>query len=84
MNRSVLSALVAAALFGASTPFAKPLSGEIPPALLAGLMYLGSGSVSPLSVRFGIGAGSRAAWPAINGPGSRARSSLAACLARLR
>ncbi|MCP5233284.1 MAG: DMT family transporter [Zoogloeaceae bacterium] len=43
MNRSVLSALVAAALFGASTPFAKPLSGEIPPALLAGLMYLGSG-----------------------------------------
>lgn len=43
MNRSVLYALAAAALFGASTPFAKLLVGEIPPLLLGGLLYLGSG-----------------------------------------
>ncbi len=43
MNRSVLSALLAAALFGASTPFAKRLVGEVSPILLAGLLYLGSG-----------------------------------------
>ena len=43
MNRSVLFALLAAALFGASTPFAKLLVGEISPLLLGGLLYLGSG-----------------------------------------
>lgn len=43
MNASVAYALLAAALFGASTPFAKLLSGELPPVLLAGLLYLGSG-----------------------------------------
>lgn len=43
MNRSVLFALAAAALFGASTPFAKLLVGELSPFLLAGLLYLGSG-----------------------------------------
>lgn len=43
MHRSVLYALLAAALFGASTPFAKLLVGELPPLLLAGLLYLGSG-----------------------------------------
>lgn len=43
MNRSVLFALLAAALFGASTPFAKLLVGDIAPVLLAGLLYLGSG-----------------------------------------
>lgn len=43
MNLSVLSALAAAALFGASTPLAKLLGLEIPPVLLAGLLYLGSG-----------------------------------------
>jgi drug/metabolite transporter (DMT)-like permease len=36
-------ALAAAALFGASTPFAKLLVGRVDPVLLAGLMYLGSG-----------------------------------------
>jgi drug/metabolite transporter (DMT)-like permease len=30
-------------LFGASTPFAKRLLGDLPPVLLAGLLYLGSG-----------------------------------------
>lgn len=36
-------ALAAAALFGASTPFAKLLVGRVDPVLLAGMMYLGSG-----------------------------------------
>ena len=42
-NVSVIHALLAAALFGASTPFAKLLLGEVSPWLLAGLLYLGSG-----------------------------------------
>ena len=36
-------ALAAAALFGASTPAAKVLIGQIDPQMLAGLLYLGSG-----------------------------------------
>lgn len=36
-------ALLAAALFGVSTPFAKLMLGATSPALLAGLLYLGSG-----------------------------------------
>jgi drug/metabolite transporter (DMT)-like permease len=36
-------ALLSAALFGASTPFAKLLIGTVDPWLLAGLLYLGSG-----------------------------------------
>lgn len=43
MNRSVGHVLLAAALFGASTPFAKLLLGEVAPVLVAGLLYLGSG-----------------------------------------
>lgn len=43
MNQNVLFALLAAALFGASTPFAKLLVGDVSPVLLAGLLYLGSG-----------------------------------------
>ena len=43
IQRYALLALVAAALFGASTPFAKLLLGEISPVVLAGLLYLGSG-----------------------------------------
>ena len=46
--RSALPALLAALLFGASTPLAKLLAGNMPPLLLAGLLYLGSG--------FGLGA----------------------------
>lgn len=41
--RSASPALVAALLFGASTPIAKLLVGEMPPLLLAGLLYVGSG-----------------------------------------
>lgn len=37
------AALGAALLFGASTPFAKELVGQISPLLLAGLLYAGSG-----------------------------------------
>jgi drug/metabolite transporter (DMT)-like permease len=43
VSKGVSSALAAAALFGASTPIAKTLVGEIPPVLLAGLLYAGSG-----------------------------------------
>lgn len=43
MNVSVLYALAAAALFGASTPLAKFLGVGLSPVLLAGLLYLGSG-----------------------------------------
>lgn len=38
-----LAALLAAVLFGLSTPFAKRLLGEVDPVLLAGVLYLGSG-----------------------------------------
>ena len=49
MDRTALTgpgapmALASAALFGASTPFAKLLLGVVDPWLLAGLLYLGSG-----------------------------------------
>jgi drug/metabolite transporter (DMT)-like permease len=41
--RSALPALGAALLFGASTPLAKLLVGDVPALLLAGVLYLGSG-----------------------------------------
>lgn len=40
----VAAALAAAALFGAGTPMAKHLLGTVDPWLLAGLLYLGSGT----------------------------------------
>ena len=43
MRAGVLHALLAAALFGASTPIAKALLVQLHPLLLAGLLYLGSG-----------------------------------------
>lgn len=43
VQRYALLALAAAALFGASVPFAKLLLGEMSPVILAGLLYLGSG-----------------------------------------
>src|SRR6185436_8496731 len=39
----IAAALGAAILFGASTPAAKTLAGELHPVLLAGLLYAGSG-----------------------------------------
>lgn len=38
-----IAALGAAMFFGASTPFAKQLVGQVSPVLLAGLLYAGSG-----------------------------------------
>jgi len=43
LDRGILAAWGAAALFGLSTPIAKTLLGEISPLLLAGLLYTGSG-----------------------------------------
>src|SRR5471032_1674078 len=43
MRQGVVYALLAAALFGASTPFAKALLGQVPPVALAGMLYLVSG-----------------------------------------
>lgn len=45
-------ALLAAALFGASTPLSKLLVGEVRPVLLAGLLYLGSGIGLSLVILF--------------------------------
>jgi drug/metabolite transporter (DMT)-like permease len=43
MRTGIYCALAGAALFGASTPIAKLLVGEIQPLVLAGLLYAGSG-----------------------------------------
>jgi len=43
MKPGIPAALGAAVLFGASTPLAKLLTGVLPPVMLAGLLYLGSG-----------------------------------------
>jgi drug/metabolite transporter (DMT)-like permease len=43
-NRGVQVALVSAVLFGAGTPIAKLLLGQVSPWLLAGLLYCGSGA----------------------------------------
>jgi drug/metabolite transporter (DMT)-like permease len=43
LSTGVAAALGAAALFGLSMPLAKMLLGSVEPALLAGLLYLGSG-----------------------------------------
>ncbi|GAC1300116.1 MAG: DMT family transporter [Steroidobacteraceae bacterium] len=40
---AIIAALLSALLFGASTPFAKMLTVDVSPVLLAGLLYLGSG-----------------------------------------
>ncbi|NHZ82272.1 EamA family transporter [Massilia sp. CCM 8695] len=43
LHKGVLYAMLAAALFGASTPFAKVFVGQVAPVSLAGVLYLGSG-----------------------------------------
>jgi len=67
MRRGILYARLAAALFGASTPFAKALSGSVHPVVLAGLLYAGSGvglAIVQL-LRMSIAADAqRIAWPA--------------------
>jgi drug/metabolite transporter (DMT)-like permease len=66
MRTGVASAIGAAALFGASTPFAKLLLGEVSPLVLAAVLYLGSG--------FGL-----AAWIAVRArlPGREAVAPIA-------
>ena len=59
-------ALAAAALFGASTPLAKELVGDVDPVVLAGLLYAGSGGGLLLVLalrRLHAGATFRIAWP---------------------
>src|SRR5438552_9328268 len=57
MTRGVMYGLTAAALFGASTPFAKTILNDVHPIVLAGLLYAGSGlgliAVHTVRVAFG-------------------------------
>ncbi|MDB5852741.1 MAG: cnrT [Herminiimonas sp.] len=71
MNRGVGYALLAALMFGASTPFAKLLLGQSAPLVVAGLFYLGSG--------VGLGAWLlfRGAAPSGEGSGPRQTAHLA-------
>ncbi len=68
--RSVAYALAAAALFGASTPAAKILAGDIPAFLLAGLLYAGSG------IGLSLWMALRSAAAASTGPAPLARADL--------
>jgi drug/metabolite transporter (DMT)-like permease len=67
IQRYAFLALAAAALFGASTPFAKVLLGELPPLGLAGLLYLGSG-LGLLAVRLATHSRRSADQPATEAP----------------
>ena len=69
LSRGPLYGLAAAALFGVSTPLAKLLLGEIPPVLLAGLLYLGSGLGLTLwrAARRSEEHLTRADWPSLAG-----------------
>jgi drug/metabolite transporter (DMT)-like permease len=63
MSSGIAYALLGAALFGASTPIAKLLVGEIGPVMLAGLLYAGSG------VGLGLWLAARGLiWPAAERP----------------
>jgi len=66
LQRYAFFALIAAALFGASTPLAKLLLGDLPPIGLAGLLYLGSG-LGLLAVRLAT-----RLWRGTNGPAPEA------------
>jgi drug/metabolite transporter (DMT)-like permease len=57
-RNAIFQALAAAALFGATTPFAKALLGTLPPFMVAGLFYLGSGV--GLAIAIALRRGSRA------------------------
>jgi drug/metabolite transporter (DMT)-like permease len=51
-TRGIKEALVAAAFFGATTPFAKQLGVDVHPQVFAGLLYFGSGSILAASLVF--------------------------------
>ena len=76
----ITAALVAALLFGASTPFAKALLSEVTPWLMAALLYIGSGVGLSLTVDFS--APRVQSWSMGSGPGSLAQSLRAASLVR--
>ena len=65
IDRGVVAAISAAVLFGLSTPLAKTLVGGTPPLLLAGLLYVGSGSglAVLLVIRAAPGGRGRITWP---------------------
>ena len=65
LDRGILAAMGAAVLFGLSTPLAKPLLGDMPPLLLAGLLYTGSGIGLSVLLGIRVGTGGRRAitWP---------------------
>jgi len=70
MHKGVGYALLAAVLFGASTPFSKMLVGEFAPVTLAAMLYLGSGigllawfSLRALLSGERQAAGARLMWP---------------------
>jgi drug/metabolite transporter (DMT)-like permease len=65
INRGIGAAIGAAVLFGLSTPLAKPLVGSMPPLLLAGLLYVGSGVGLAvfLVLRAATGGRGRVTWP---------------------
>jgi len=67
MRSGILACLVAALLFGASTPLAKVLLSDVEPFTLAGLLYLGAAVGAAL---FGVRGGSAALR---RDPGQRAR-----------
>ncbi len=70
LSPGIASALIAALLFGASTPLAKLLLRDVSPLLLAGLLYAGSGLglLLVLALRALRHDGTRISWPK---PGSR-------------
>lgn len=66
MNPGAWAALGAAALFGAGTPLAKLLLGQVDPWLMAGLLYLGAGAgltLTRLVLRSAPGRPARSDWP---------------------
>jgi drug/metabolite transporter (DMT)-like permease len=66
MRSGIAFALLAAVLFGASTPLAKRLVGEVPPIMLAGLLYAGSGLGLAIALavrRLADSRRERMAWP---------------------
>ncbi len=63
-QRYALIALASAALFGLSTPLAKLLLDQVSPAVLAGLLYLGSGLGLGVAWMFRAILSGRRGWPA--------------------
>lgn len=65
VDRGILAAVSASVLFGLSTPLAKTFVGSIPPLLLAGMLYLGSGVglTALLILRTVAGGRESVTWP---------------------